>query len=110
MWSSRTHLSQLPLSTAVSLCNSDLLRHLKDQTSRQKKSNLDLRAANGDSLRIRDIRRAKVHLNGHYTPTEMIFVDNLQVPCILGMDYLSQAGIMIDAGERKLIFRNKGNE
>ena len=25
------------------------------------------------------------------------------------MDYLNQAGILIDAGERKLIFRNKGN-
>ena len=75
-----------------------------------KKLNLDLRAANGESLRIRDIRRAEVHLNGHYTPTEMIFVDHLQVSCILGMDYLNQAGIMIDAGERKLIFKNNGNK
>ena len=100
----------LDTGSAVSLCNSDLLRHLKEQTSRQKKLNLDLRAANGDSLRIRDIRRAEVHLNGHYTPTEMIFVDQLQVPCILGMDYLNRAGIMIDAGERKLIFKNNGNE
>ena len=72
--------------------------------------NLDLRAANGESLCIRDIRRAEVHLNGHYTPTEMIFVDHLQVPCILGMDYLNQAGILIDAGERKQIFKNNGNK
>ena len=26
------------------------------------------------------------------------------------MDYLNRAGIMIDAGERKLIFKNNGNE
>ena len=106
----KTVRALLDTGSAVSLCNSDLLRHLKEQTTRQKKLNLDLRAANGDSLRIRDIRRAEVHLNGHYTPTEMIFVDQLQVPCILGMDYLSRAGIMIDAGERKLIFKNNGNE
>ena len=105
----KTVRALLDTGSAVSLCNSELLKHMKDETSRQKKSNLDLRAANGDSLRIRDIRRAKVHLNGRYTPTEMIFVDHLQVPCILGMDYLNQAGILIDAGERKLIFRNRGN-
>ena len=103
----RTVRALLDTGSAVSLCNSELLRHLKDETSRQKKSRLDLRAANGDSLRIRDIRRAQVHLNGRYTPTEMIFVDHLQVPCILGMDYLNQAGILIDAGERKLIFKNR---
>ena len=105
----KTVRALLDTGSAVSLCNSDLLRHLKDHTSRQKRARLDLRAANGDSLRISDIRRAKVHLNGHYTPTEMIFVDHLQVPCILGMDYLNQAGILIDAGERKLIFKNRGN-
>ena len=105
----KTVRALLDTGSAVSLCNSELLRYIKDETSRQRISNLDLRAANGDSLRIRDIRRAKVHLNGRYTPTEMIFVDHLQVPCILGMDFLNQAGILIDAGERKLIFRKNGN-
>ena len=83
----RTVRALLDTGSAVSLCNSELLKHLKDETSRQKKSNFDLRSANGDSLRIRDIRRAKVHLNGRYTPTEMIFVDHLQVPCILAVSY-----------------------
>ena len=32
----------------------------------------------------------------------LIFVRNLQATCILGMDFLSQAGIIIDAGQGKL--------
>ena len=100
----------LDTGSAVSLCNSDLLRQLKEHWIRQQKTNLDLRAANGEPLCIRDIRKAEVHLKGHQTPTEIIFVDHLQVPCILGMDYLNQAGILIDAGERKLLFKTPGNK
>ena len=68
---------------------------------------MDLRAANGKSLRVCDIGKTEIHLNTSTTPTEMIFVDDLQVPCILGMDYLNNAGIIIDAGERKLLFKTK---
>ena len=32
------------------------------------------------------------------------------MPCILGMDYLNQAGILIDAGERRLLFKNPKNK
>ena len=95
----------LDTGSAVTLCNSSLLKQLKEHSTRQRKKNLDLRAATGAPLCIRDIRKAEVHLNGHHTPTEIIFVDNLQVQCILGMDYLNQAGIIIDAGERKLLFK-----
>ena len=70
-----------------------------------ERKHLDLRAANGECLSARDHRLADISLNNRITPTEMIFVDNLQVPCILGMDYLQKAGIMIDAGERKLLFK-----
>ena len=100
----------LDTGSAVTLCNSSLLKQLKEHSTRQMKRNLDLRAANGEPLCIRDIRRAEVHLNGHHTPTEIIFVDNLQVPCILGMDYLNRAGILIDAGERKLLFKKETNK
>ena len=100
----------LDTGSAVTLCNSELLKPLNELSIRQMKRNLDLRAANGEPLCIRDIRKAEVHLNGHQTPTEIIFVDNLQVPCILGMDYLNQAGILIDAGERKLLFKNPRNK
>ena len=99
----------LDTGSAVTMCNSQLLKPLKGISTRQMKQNLDLRAANGEPLCIRDIRKAEVHLNGHQTPTEIIFVDNLQVPCILGMDYLNQAGILIDAGERRLLFKTPKN-
>ena len=100
----------LDTGSAVTLGNSKLLRSLKSRTSRLPRRNMDLRAANGESLRVSDIRKTEIHLNNSTTPTEMIFVDDLQVPCILGMDYLNQAGIIIDAGERKLLFKPKTTE
>ena len=36
---------------------------------------------------------------------DIIFINNLQVPCILGMDYLQAAGIVIDAGAKRLHFK-----
>ena len=106
----KTVKALLDTGSAVTLCNSSLLKHLKEHSTRQRKKNLDLRAATGAPLCIRDIRKAEVHLNGHHTPTEIIFVDGLQVPCILGMDYLNQAGIPNDAGERRLLFKNPKNK
>ena len=100
----------LDTGSAVSLCNSKLLRSLKTRILRLPRRNMDLRAANGESLRVSDIRRTEIHLHNSTTPAEMIFVDDLQVPCILGMDYLNQAGIIIDAGERKLLFKSKSTE
>ena len=106
----KTVKALLDTGSAVTLCNSSLLKPLKEHSTRQVKRNLDLRAATGAPLCIRDIRRAEVHLNGHHTPTEIIFVDNLQVQRILGMAYLNQAGIIIDAGERKRLFKNPRNK
>ena len=100
----------LDTGSAVSLCNSRLLRSLKTRTYRLPRRNMDLRAANGESLRVSDIRKTEIHLNNSTTPTEMIFVDDLQIPCILGMDYLNQAGIIIDAGERRLLFKTTSIE
>ena len=79
----KTVKALLDTGSAVTLCNSDLLKQLKEHSTRQRKKNLDLRAATGAPLCIRDIRKAEVHLNGHHTPTEIIFVDNLQVQCCL---------------------------
>ena len=36
---------------------------------------------------------------------DIVFINNLQVPCILGMDYLQAAGIVIDAGAKSLHFK-----
>ena len=95
----------LDTGSAVSIFNSQLLKTLGPRSRRVQNKQLDLRAANGQSLSVRDHRLADITLNNRTTPTEMIFVDNLQVPCILGMDYLQKAGIIIDAGERKLLFK-----
>ena len=96
----------LDTGSAVSICNSQLLKTLGPKSRRVPNKHLDLRAANGECLRVRDHRLADITLNNRITPIEMIFVDNLQVPCILGMDYLQKAGVMIDAGERKLLFKS----
>ena len=56
-------------------------------------------------MHISDYRAARVTLNSRINPTDVFFVDNLQVPCILGMDFLHKAGILIDAGKRRLLFR-----
>ena len=91
--------------SAVTLCSSSLLPGLREFTTRLHKKPLDLRAANGLPLHISDYRAARVTLNSRTTPTDVFFVDNLQVPCILGMDFLHKAGILIDAGKRRLLFR-----
>ena len=91
--------------SAVTLCSSSLLSGLRESTTRLHKKPMDLRAANGLPLHISDYRTAKVVLNSRSTLTDVFFVDDLQVPCILGMDFLHKAGILIDAGKQRLLFR-----
>ena len=95
----------LDTGSSVTLCNSELLPRLKEYTNRLPKRNLDLRSANGDLLKIQDHRQAMIVLNNRHTSTDVVFANNLQVPCILGMDYLQAAGIVIDTGAKRLHFK-----
>ena len=95
----------LDTGSSVTLCNSELLPKLKEYTNRLPKRKLDLRSANGDLLRIQDHRQGMIVLNNRHTSTDIVFINNLQVPCILGMDYLQAAGIVIDTGAKRLHFK-----
>ena len=61
-----------------------------------------LRAANGGKLPISRFMRVKINLGGKQLHHPVLFIKGLQVPCILGMDFMSRARVIIDTQKQKI--------
>ena len=63
-----------------------------------------LKTANGDPLQVTRCEIAPIYLPNSDVPVHqrILFVRNLQVPCLLGMDFMKRAKITIDAGEGRI--------
>ena len=63
-----------------------------------------LKTANGDPLKVTQCEIAPIFLPNSSIPVHqrILFVHNLQVPCLLGMDFMKKAKIIIDTGEGKI--------
>ena len=63
-----------------------------------------LKTANGDALQVTRCEIAPIFLPNSTIPVHqrILFVRNLQVPCLLSMDFMKRAKITIDAGEGKI--------
>ena len=85
--------------STVTLCHS---RYLKDMPlNRHPRDHLlpmpDLKSANGSSLNVVDVRTVPISIKpGQSSSQQVYFVRNLQVPAIIGMDYMSSNHLIID--------------
>ena len=69
----------------------------------------DLKSANGSSLHILDVKTVPISIKpGQSTLHRVYFVQNLQVPAIIGMDYMSTNHLIIDTKKLKIHFPDLG--
>ena len=61
-----------------------------------------LRAANGGQLTISRFMRVKINMGRKQLHPPVLFIKGLQVPCILGMDFMSRARVVIDTQNQKI--------
>ena len=97
--------------STVTLCHS---RYLKDMPSnRHRQDHLlpmpDLKSANGSSLNVVDVKTVPISIKpGQSSSHRVYFVQNLQVPAIIGMDYMSTNHLIIDTKHLKIHFPDHG--
>ena len=69
----------------------------------------DLKSANGSSLHVLDVKTVPISIkSGQSTLHRVYFVQNLQVPAIIGMDYMSTNHLIIDTQKLKIHFPDHG--
>ena len=69
----------------------------------------DLKSANGSSLHVLDVKTVPISIKpGQSTLHRVYFVQNLQVPAIIGMDYMSTNHLIIDTKKLKIHFPDHG--
>ena len=82
--------------SSFTLINSDLKSKLiSNAESPVKGSPIKLCAANGQLLRTRGTYLLDISLFNHTFQIPVQFIDNLQLPCIIGMDFMSKAKVVI---------------
>ena len=94
----------LDTGSTVTLCD-DSIRPTPGFNCRPLPLSLDLpilRAANGGQLPITRFMRVKITLGGKQLHHPVLFIKGLQVPCILGMDFMSRAQVIIDTQNQKI--------
>ena len=64
---------------------------------------VQLCSANGDVLKTTGSYAVNISFSSQTIKHPIIFVDNLQVGCIIGMDFMSTSNIYIDTKRRKII-------
>ena len=90
--------------STVTLCHS---RYLKDMPSnRHRQDHLlpmpDLKSANGSSLHVKDVKTEPISIkSGQSSLHRVYFVQNLQVPAIIGMDYMSSDCLLYASPSRR---------
>ena len=89
--------------SSFTLINSDLKSKLISNSDSPVKGNaINLCAANGQLLRNRGTYLLDITLFNHTFQIPVQFIDNLQLPCIIGMDFMSKANITINASTQKI--------
>ena len=58
--------------------------------------------ANGTPLTNKGTYEVTIKVNGHMIQQHVHFIENLQVPCILGMDFMKRARITIDISNKRI--------
>ena len=94
----------LDTGSTVTLCD-DSIRPTPGFNCRPLPLSLDLpilRAAKGGQLPISRFMRVKITLGGKQLHHPVLFIKGLQVPCILGMDFMSRARVIIDTQNQKI--------
>ena len=84
--------------SSFTLINSKLKRQIINSNAQQIPGNpIKLCAANGQILNSKGTYWVDVQFVNHTFKTTVQFIDNLQLPCIIGMDFMSKANINICA-------------
>ena len=71
-----------------------------------KGPDIKLCAANGQLLNTCGTYTVQFTINNRTFSHKLLFIDGLQVDCIIGMDLMAKANISIDARRRKLVMRS----
>ena len=76
---------------------------LGNKTGSPGLKHVQLCAANGDALKTTGSYSVDISFSNRTIKHPIIFVDKLQVDCIIGMDFMSASNIYIDTKRRKII-------
>ena len=89
--------------SSFTLINSNLKRHIVNTHTPAIKGNpIKLCASNGQILNSKGTYLLNIQFAKHYFQTAVQFIDNLQLPCIIGMDFMSKANINICAASKRI--------
>ena len=89
--------------SSFTLINSNLKRHIINGNTPNAKGNpIKLCAANGQILNSKGTYVLDIKFSNHSFQTAVQFIDNLQLPCIIGMDFMSKANISICASSKRI--------
>ena len=90
--------------SAVTLCDSSIKVSLSANPQEIPLNTLpQLHSANGGPLAVTSAIMLNITLPNHRSYRHpVIFVENLQVPCILGMDFMRKARVLIDTANGKI--------
>ena len=95
----------LDTGSSVTLINSKLKPQILHKGSNAAKSpSIKLCGAGGTELKQNGCFSLELVLNGKKQFHNCLFIDQLQVPCILGMDFMSKIGAVIDTNSNNISF------
>ena len=86
--------------SAISLIDSRYLCLVR--ADQNKGPSIKLCGANGTPLTNKGTYEVNIKVNGRLLKQHVHFIENLQVPCILGMDFMKQARITIDVSNKRI--------
>ena len=84
--------------SAISLVDTKYLKLIK--FGQPKAPSIRLCGANGTPLQNKGTYELKVTVKGKSFMQSVHFIENLQIPCILGMDFMKRARISLDIGRK----------
>ena len=95
----------LDTGSSVTLINSKLKSKILQKGSNTAKSpSIKLCGAGGTELKQNGCFSLQIKLNGKKLFHNCLFIDQLQVPCILGMDFMPKIGAVIDTNTNTISF------
>ena len=100
----------IDIGSSVSLINSKLKTYiLTNRSNFAKPPTIKLCGAGDKELTKDGYYSLEISLNGRKPFHYCMFINQLQVPCILGMDFLAKAGVVIDTQSNKILLSDKPN-
>ena len=92
--------------SSITLARSDLLDKIRTKGTNQSRSPaVKLCGADGKELVSRGCFNISMKVGSRIMSHNILFIDNLQVPCILGMDFMGRHKISIDTSNRTIKYK-----